>query len=38
MSTRELTRGGVLARVEAGTLSLGSAAVVMDLSYRQTKR
>jgi transposase len=38
MSTRELTRAGVLARVEAGTLSLGSAAVVMDLSYRQTKR
>ena len=38
MSTRELTRAGVLARVEAGTLRLGSAAVVMDLSYRQTKR
>lgn len=29
MSTRELTRAGVLARVAAGTLSLGSAAAVM---------
>ena len=38
MSTKELTRGGVLARVAAGTLSLGSAATVMDVSYRQAKR
>jgi transposase len=38
MSTRELTRAGVLARVAAGTLSLGSAAAVMDVSYRQAKR
>lgn len=38
MSTRELTRAGVLARVAAGSLSLGSAASLMALSYRQTKR
>ena len=38
MSTRELTRAGVLARVAAGTLSLGSAATVMEVSYRQAKR
>jgi transposase len=38
MSTRELTRAGVLARVAAGTLSLGSAAAVMSVSYRQAKR
>ena len=38
MSTRELTRAGVLARVAAGTLSLGSAAAVMEVSYRQAKR
>jgi transposase len=38
MSTRELTRAGVLARVAAGTLSLQSAATVMDVSYRQAKR
>lgn len=38
MSTRELTRAGVLARVAAGTLSLRSAAVVMAVSYRQAKR
>ena len=38
MSTRELTRAGVLARVAAGTLRLRSAAVVMDVSYRQAKR
>jgi transposase len=38
MSTRELTRAGVLARVEAGTLSLKSAAAVMAVSYRQAKR
>jgi transposase len=34
----ELRRGGVLARVEAGTLPLGSAATLMDVSYRQAKR
>ena len=38
MSTRELTRAGVLARVAAGTLSLRSAAVVIAVSYRQAKR
>jgi transposase len=38
MSTRELTRAGVLARVAAGTLSLRSAATVMAVSYRHAKR
>jgi len=38
MSTRELTRAGVLARVAAGTLSLRSAATMMSVSYRQAKR
>src|SRR2546425_184589 len=38
MSTRELKRGGVLARVAAGTLGLGSAAALMDVSYRQARR
>jgi len=38
MSTRELKRAGVLARVVAGTLGLGSAAAVMEVSYRQAKR
>jgi transposase len=38
MSTRELTRAGVLARVAARTLSLGSAAAIMAVSYRQAKR
>jgi transposase len=38
MSTRELTRAGVLARVAAGTLSLRAAAAVMAVSYRQAKR
>lgn len=38
MSTRELTRAGVLARVVAGTLTLRSAASLMGVSYRQAKR
>jgi transposase len=38
MSTRELKRAGVLARVVAATLSLRSAAALMDVSYRQAKR
>ena len=38
MSTRELTRAGVLARVAAGTLGLRAAAAVMAVSYRQAKR
>jgi hypothetical protein len=35
MSTRELRRAGVLARVQAATLTLKAAAVLMDVSYRQ---
>jgi transposase len=38
MSTQELTRAGVLARVVAETLTLRGAATVMDVSYRQAKR
>ncbi len=38
MSTTELRRAGVLARVAAGTLKLGSAAKLMEVSYRQAKR
>jgi transposase len=38
MSLKELTRAGVLARVAAGSLSLGSAAAVMAVSYRHAKR
>lgn len=38
MSTTELRRAGVLARVGAGTLQLGSAARLMEVSYRQAKR
>lgn len=38
MSTKELRRAGVLARVAAGTLTVGSAAALMDVSYRQAKR
>jgi len=38
MSTRELRRAGVLARVLAETLTLKAAAVLMDVSYRQAKR
>jgi transposase len=38
MSARELTRVGVLSRVKAGTLSLGSAATLLAVSYRQAKR
>src|SRR5947208_17147495 len=38
MSTRELTRAGVLARVKAKTLTLGAAAELMEVSYRQAKR
>jgi len=38
MSTKELTRAGVLARVAAGTLTLGSAATLMTVSYRHAKR
>jgi transposase len=38
MSTRELRRAGILARVAAGTLTLKSAATLMEVSYRQAKR
>ena len=38
MSTNELKRAGALARVAAETLTLGAAAVLMAVSYRQAKR
>lgn len=38
MSTKELRRAGVLARVTAKTLTLKAAAALMDVSYRQAKR
>jgi transposase len=38
MSTSELKRAGVLARVAAATLTLKSAAALMEVSYRQAKR
>jgi transposase len=38
MSGRELTRVEALSRVKAGTLSVGSAATLLDVSYRQAKR
>jgi transposase len=38
MSRQELARAGVLARVVAGTLTLGSAATLMGVSDRQAKR
>jgi transposase len=38
MSTKELRRAGVLARVTAKTLTLKAAAVLMDVSDRQAKR
>jgi transposase len=38
MSTRELKRAGVLARVRAKTLTLRAAAELMEVSYRQAKR
>jgi transposase len=38
MSMNELKRAGVLARVVAKTLTLGAAAVLMGVGYRQAKR
>ncbi len=38
MSTSELRRAGILARVAAETLTLMSAAALMEVSYRQAKR
>src|SRR5205085_11056859 len=38
MSEREVRRAGVMARVKEGTLKLVSAAEMLGLSYRQSKR
>src|SRR5260370_11418801 len=38
MSSKEMRRAGVLARVKSGELKLVNAAVMMGLSYRQSKR
>src|ERR1035438_2142632 len=38
MSSKELRRAGVLARVVSGELKLVNGAVMMGLSYRQSKR
>src|ERR1035437_8849284 len=38
MSSKELRRAGVLARVEKEGLNLVNAAAILGLSYRQTKR
>jgi len=38
MSASELRRVGVMERVKAGTLTLRSAAQLLDISYRQAKR
>ena len=38
MSASELRRVGVMERVKAGTLKLGSAAQLLGISYRQAKR
>jgi hypothetical protein len=38
MSASELRRVGVMERVAAGTLKLGSAAQLLGISYRQAKR
>ena len=38
MSASELRRAGILARVAAETLTLKSAATLMEVSYRQAKR
>ena len=38
MNASELKRVGVMERVAAGTLTLGSAAQVLSISYRQAKR
>jgi transposase len=38
MSASELKRVGVMERVKSGTLKLGSAAQLLDISYRQAKR
>src|SRR5260370_37546328 len=38
MSSKEMRRAGVLARVKSGELKLVNAAVMMGVSYRQSKR
>ncbi len=38
MSEKEVRRGGVVARVEAGEVTQVEAAAILGLSYRQTKR
>lgn len=38
MSSRELERVEVMGRVKSGSLKLGDAAVMLELSYRQVKR
>jgi transposase len=38
MSSKEMRRAGILARVKSGELKLVNAAVMMGLSYRQSKR
>jgi hypothetical protein len=38
MSAKELKRAGVLARVQAGSVSLADAAVLMGVCYRQARR
>ena len=38
MSSKEMRRAGVLERVKNGELKLGNAAVMMGISYRQSKR
>ena len=38
MSGKELRRAGILSRVESGELKLVHAAVMMEVSYRQSKR
>src|ERR1700680_3052334 len=38
MSSKEMRRAGILARVKSGELKLVNAAVMMGMSYRQSKR
>ena len=38
MGSKEMRRAGVLARVKSGELKLVNAAVMMGISYRQSKR
>ena len=38
MSSKELMRVGILARIKAGEVKLAHAAEILDVSYRQVKR